>query len=729
MDQAMAARALQWSSFGFSSAVSACEKASRWQAALVTLSSMDAVRMERDIFSSSAAISACAGAAKWEAGLALLAALQQQELSPVVITYNSVITACGNASQWVAALSLLQRMPMSLADDTTFHAASYACGEAGHWVEALQLLEEMQSRQLRASTVTLNTAITSCRWDLALHLLRATPHLADSISFSAACGACGAGRQWQWALELLEEALRRSMVTSQLWTSAISACESWPLALRLFRRMPPAFQAPENVMATISACTTSLAWDQALALLTPEAPGSQVGAVAAALMRLSRSAAARGVLAPFRRTWHAAHGRDPDLSAVPGLLAIGAGILAVQKPAGVATEAVLDQISQLLARDCSLVSRLDQPTSGVLPVVLDHADSAAASWFQATFASRLAEKEYFCLCEGFVGPVGTRACVDLPLATRHFEGGVLSEVAEASPRARDARTEYEVLRRMAQGEQEFALLRVHPVTGRTHQIRVHLAHLGHPLVGDRTYGASAANAPRLFLHCHQLSFEDLAGDTFRAVAPLPSELQDVLQMQRDENSAGRWKQLLYTGLAEDYNLEVEEIQRRHEREVWQLQERIREMQAEKANKVVEAEAEKEAPQEEEEKVPTVSGIIAGSFDAVEDVGELQARIHVLETQCATLQKRLNSRPIVYQTREAAPGRATRGAGSAGLLGLARDIVEQLLRNFTERLLKRDAFLWVFYAHLLILYAIAASCYAQTSSDVESKALRGVMKQD
>ncbi|CAJ1448544.1 unnamed protein product, partial [Effrenium voratum] len=534
--EAMAARALQWSSFGFSSAVSACEKASRWQAALVTLSSMDAVRMERDIFSSSAAISACAGAAKWEAGLALLAALQQQELSPVVITYNSVITACGNASQWVAALSLLQRMPMSLADDTTFHAASYACGEAGHWVEALQLLEEMQSRQLRASTVTLNTAITSCRWDLALHLLRATPHLADSISFSAACGACGAGRQWQWALELLEEALRRSMVTSQLWTSAISACESWPLALRLFRRMPPAFQAPENVMATISACTTSLAWDQALALLTPEAPGSQVGAVAAALMRLSRSAAARGVLAPFRRTWHAAHGRDPDLSAVPGLLAIGAGILAVQKPAGVATEAVLDQISQLLARDCSLVSRLDQPTSGVLPVVLDHADSAAASWFQATFASRLAEKEYFCLCEGFVGPVGTRACVDLPLATRHFEGGVLSEVAEASPRARDARTEYEVLRRMAQGEQEFALLRVHPVTGRTHQIRVHLAHLGHPLVGDRTYGASAANAPRLFLHCHQLSFEDLAGDTFRAVAPLPSELQDVLTSLTENRS-------------------------------------------------------------------------------------------------------------------------------------------------------------------------------------------------
>lgn len=48
----------------------------------------------------------------------------------------------------MAALSLLQRMPMSMADDTTFHAASYACGEAGHWVEALQLLEEMQSRRV-----------------------------------------------------------------------------------------------------------------------------------------------------------------------------------------------------------------------------------------------------------------------------------------------------------------------------------------------------------------------------------------------------------------------------------------------------------------------------------------------------------------------------------------------------------------------------------------------------
>ena len=73
------------------------------QAALVTLSSMDAVRMERDIFSSSAAISACAGAAKWEAGLALLAALQQQARSGGLGVWRAGVT-----NSWVWAFVLSQ---------------------------------------------------------------------------------------------------------------------------------------------------------------------------------------------------------------------------------------------------------------------------------------------------------------------------------------------------------------------------------------------------------------------------------------------------------------------------------------------------------------------------------------------------------------------------------------------------------------------------------------------
>lgn len=145
-----------------------------------------------------------------------------------------------------------------------------------------------------------------------------------------------------------------------------------------------------------------------------------------------------------------------------------------------------------------------------------------------------------------------------------------------------------------------------------------------------------------------------------------------------------------------------------------------------------AEAPEKDVEDAQEKPEEISGD-AGSFDAVEDVGELHARIHVLENQCSTLQKKLNARPIVYQTPGSARRRAASLARSTSLMGVVREIVEQLLRNFTEELLKRDAFLWVFYGHLCILYVIAASCYAQTGVtsttvdvDLHSKqALRGI----
>eukprot|EP00913_Durusdinium_trenchii_P010958 g10284.t2 len=115
---------------------------------------------------------------------------------------------------------------------------------------------------------------------------------------------------------------------------------------------------------------------------------------------------------------------------------------------------------------------------------------------------------------------------------------------------------------------------------------------------------------------------------------------------------------------------------------------------------------------------------------IDELETEKARIHVLETQCSALQRKLNARPIVHANART-PRRPT-VKRATGLLGVLREILEQLLRNFTERLLKRDAFLWVFYGHLCVLYVIAASCYAQTgvgSSTVDvdlhaKQALRG-----
>ncbi|CAK9017333.1 Putative PKHD-type hydroxylase [Durusdinium trenchii] len=192
--------------------------------------------------------------------------------------------------------------------------------------------------------------------------------------------------------------------------------------------------------------------------------------------------------------------------------------------------------------------------------------------------------------------------------------------------------------------------------------------------------------------------------------------------------------------------EVSSLQARCDRQVSELQRRIDELETEKANQdslpspqqpadkpatELEDKDEEEENQKDEQEGPvSISALAAGSFDAVEDVGELQARIHVLETQCSALQRKLNARPIVHANART-PRRPT-VKRATGLLGVLREILEQLLRNFTERLLKRDAFLWVFYGHLCVLYVIAASCYAQTgvgSSTVDvdlhaKQALRG-----
>ena len=205
--------------------------------------------------------------------------------------------------------------------------------------------------------------------------------------------------------------------------------------------------------------------------------------------------------------------------------------------AGVQTEVLVDELRNLLGHQLSMVSRLDLPTSGVLPIVEGHVDSDVVAWYRSCFAGRLVSKEYICLCEGLsLGPPGSAGVITEPLATRRLpDGGKMSEV---SAQGRVAKTEYTVAQRYRSptcagsgGEAELTLLRVYPRTGRTHQIRAHMASLGRPLVGDLTYGSrepAVPECPRLFLHCHQVSLTDAAMQTFTAVAGLPRELREVL---------------------------------------------------------------------------------------------------------------------------------------------------------------------------------------------------------
>lgn len=166
-----------------------------------------------------------------------------------------------------------------------------------------------------------------------------------------------------------------------------------------------------------------------------------------------------------------------------------------------------------------IVHRLDKETSGVLLVArTDAAHRALAD----QFAGRTVEKTYLALVHGRVredaGRI-TRTIARDPVHRTRMTARLSS--------GRTALTEYRVLDRF----EKFTYLEVRIGTGRTHQIRVHLASEGHPVAGDRLYGAPAAS--RMFLHAWRISFTSPAGDRRVTVeAPFPVELENWLSLLR-----------------------------------------------------------------------------------------------------------------------------------------------------------------------------------------------------
>jgi 23S rRNA pseudouridine1911/1915/1917 synthase len=165
-----------------------------------------------------------------------------------------------------------------------------------------------------------------------------------------------------------------------------------------------------------------------------------------------------------------------------------------------------------------IVHRLDRFTSGVL-LVAKH--DAAHQSLSGQFASRRVEKTYLALVHGSVKQEHGR--IEKPIARDPRQR---VRMTARLARGRAAWTEYRVVRRLA----GFTLLEVRIGTGRTHQIRVHLASIGHPVVGDRLYGAPAkiagsATLPRYFLHAHRIRFaHPSTGEAIVIESPLPPEL-------------------------------------------------------------------------------------------------------------------------------------------------------------------------------------------------------------
>jgi 23S rRNA pseudouridine1911/1915/1917 synthase len=174
-----------------------------------------------------------------------------------------------------------------------------------------------------------------------------------------------------------------------------------------------------------------------------------------------------------------------------------------------------------------IVHRLDRYTSGVLLVAKN---DAAHQNLAEQFSGRQVEKTYLALVHGNVKQETGR--IDRPIARDPVHRTRMTgRLAEGRP----AWSEYRVVKRFG----GFTLLQVRIGTGRTHQIRVHLSGMAHPVVGDTLYGAAAevAGMPplgRYFLHAHRIGFRlPSTGEQVAIVSPLPAELEEWLQGLKD----------------------------------------------------------------------------------------------------------------------------------------------------------------------------------------------------
>ena len=187
-------------------------------------------------------------------------------------------------------------------------------------------------------------------------------------------------------------------------------------------------------------------------------------------------------------------------------------------------------LSQLLGRSgygpaggdserAGIVHRLDRDTSGLMVVARSEQAHAA---LQQAIAERLVEREYTALVEG--RPPARTGTIEAPIGR---DPRVRTRMAVDGAGARDARTHF-VLERALPGS---SLLALRLETGRTHQIRVHLQAIGHPVCGDPEYGtAGLLGLQRQFLHASRLAFaHPVTGEPVEVRSPLPADLKDALE--------------------------------------------------------------------------------------------------------------------------------------------------------------------------------------------------------
>jgi 23S rRNA pseudouridine1911/1915/1917 synthase len=212
-------------------------------------------------------------------------------------------------------------------------------------------------------------------------------------------------------------------------------------------------------------------------------------------------------------------------------------LLIVDKPAGVVVHPARGHQTGTLAQALTgrgvggdqpwragLVHRLDRDTSGLLVVAKSDPVHRA---LKRQLSERLIRREYLALVAGH--PAARTGTIDAPIGRDRRDRMRMSIDTDAP---RDARTQFELERLLART----ALLRVMLDTGRTHQIRVHLAAIGNPVCGDPTYGTTGSyGLERQFLHAQRLAFaHPITAEALDVRSPLPEDLARALELAEAE---------------------------------------------------------------------------------------------------------------------------------------------------------------------------------------------------
>jgi len=169
-----------------------------------------------------------------------------------------------------------------------------------------------------------------------------------------------------------------------------------------------------------------------------------------------------------------------------------------------------------------IVHRLDKDTSGLIVVAKN---DRAMRELQRQLKDREMHKTYLALVHGVPKPA--QGVIEAPIGRHPKNRKKMAVVANG----RESETRYRVREEIAGGK--YALLEVEPVTGRTHQIRVHMAAIGHPIIGDAVYGKRSDVLGRQFLHAWKLAFAmPLGGREVEFESPLPLDLREALDKLR-----------------------------------------------------------------------------------------------------------------------------------------------------------------------------------------------------